>query len=162
MAQSTASMLRFTSELVPGTKAPYDTWTFVLVPERIHRQLGHPRPAVRGTISGEPFRETIHRSDGVLRMLVRSALLDAIGKGHGDRVQVEIELDPESRDVDVSAELLQVLEDDLQLAELYASASPSMRRAWAVYVGEAKREETRVRRAEKARRGVRAKLYPNQ
>jgi uncharacterized protein YdeI (YjbR/CyaY-like superfamily) len=40
--------------------------------------------------------------------------------------------------------------------------SPSLRRAWATYVDEAKRPETRLRRAEKAREGIREKLYPNQ
>lgn len=155
-------MLHFESELVAGDRAPYDTWTFVIVPDDVHEQFGRSKPPVRGTIAGEPFRGTIHRSAGKLRLLVRRELLDRIGASRGDVVPVEIEADPEPRTVEVPPELEAVLGDDMELAELYAKASPSMQRAWATYVDEAKKSDTRVRRAEKARRGLREKLYPNQ
>ena len=155
-------MPRFEAELVPGEKAPYDTWTFVVVPDGVYRELGQVRPAVCGTIGGVAFRETIHRSGGVPRMLVRRELLGRIGASKGDVVEVRLELDREPRTVDVPPELEAVFEEDLHVAELYAKLSPSLRRAWATYVGEAKRLETRLRRAEKAREGIRDRLYPNQ
>ena len=155
-------MLRFESELVPGHKAPYDNWTFVVVPDQVYRELGQARPAVRGTIGGLAFRETIHRSGGVPRMLVRRELLDELGASVGNTVAIQLERDPEPRTVDVPPELDAILQSDRRLAELYADAPPSLRRAWATYVDEAKRSETRLRRAEKAREGIREKLYPNQ
>ena len=155
-------MPHFESELVPGEKAPYDTWTFVIVPDAVHRELGQARPAVRGTIGGVEFRETIHRSGGVPRMLVRRELLGRIGASMGDVVEVQLELDLEPRTVEVPRELEAVLEEDHRLAELYSKMSPSLRRAWASYVDGAKRPETRLRRAAKAREGIRDKLYPNQ
>lgn len=155
-------MHHFETELVHGDKAPYDTWTFVVVPQGVFDALGKAKPPVRGTIDGEAFRETVNRSGGVPRMLVRRELLDAVGAAVGDTVDVRLELDPEPRTFDVPPELEAVLDDDPRLAELYADASPSMRRAWATYVDEAKRPDTRVRRAEKARNGLRDKLYPNQ
>lgn len=155
-------MLRFESKLVPGPKPPYDTWTFVIVPDEIYRKLARARPPVRGTIAGAPFRETIQRSEKVPRMLVRRELLEQINAARGDTVEVHLELDPEPRIVDVPPELQAVFDSDSQLAELYSNLSPSMKRAWASYVDEAKRPETRERRAEKARRGIREKLYPNQ
>ncbi len=155
-------MLRFESELVPGQKAPYDTWTFVVVPDEVYRELGQARPAVCGTIEGVAFRETINRSGGVPRMLVRRELLDRIGASKCDVVEVQLELDLEPRTVEVPPELEAVFEQDRQLAELYSEMSPSLRRAWATYVDEAKRPEARLRRAEKAREGIRDKLYPNQ
>lgn len=155
-------MPRFEAELVPGHEAPYDTWTFVVVPDEIYGELGQARPPVRGTIGGVAFRETIHRSGGVPRLLVRRELLDRIGASLGDVVDVRLELDREPRTVEVPPELEAVFDEDRQLAELYSKLSPSLRRAWATYVGEAKRSETRLRRAEKARAGIREKLYPNQ
>ena len=155
-------MLHFESKLVPGQKAPYDTWMFVIVPDAVYRELGQTRPAVCGTIGGVRFRETIYRSGGVPRMLVRRELLGRIGASKGDVVEVQIELDLEPRTFDVPPELEAVFEEDHQLAELYSEMSPSLRRAWAAYVHEAKRPETRLRRAEKAREGIREKLYPNQ
>jgi uncharacterized protein YdeI (YjbR/CyaY-like superfamily) len=117
---------------------------------------------VCGTIGGVKFRETINRSGGVPRMLVRRELLGRIGASKGDVVEVQIELDLEPRTFDVPPELEAVFEEDPQLAELYSKMSPSLRRAWATYVQEAKRPETRLRRAEKAREGIRDKLYPSQ
>ena len=155
-------MLHFEAELVAGQKAPYDTWTFVVVPDQVFRELGRARPAVRGTIQGVAFRETIHRSGGEPRLLVRRELLERIGASRGDAVEVRLELDPEPRTVDVPPELEAVLREDDRLAELYSKLPPSMRRAWAAYVDDAKRLETRLRRAEKAREGIRDKLYPNQ
>lgn len=155
-------MLHFESEIVPGQKAPYDTWMFVIVPDAVYRELGQARPAVRGTIGGVEFRETINRSGGVPRVLIRRELLGRIGAGKGDVVEVQLELDLEPRTFDVPPELEAVFKEDHRLAELYSKMSPSLRRAWAIYVQEAKRPETRLRRAEKAREGIRDKLYPNQ
>jgi hypothetical protein len=155
-------MHRFEAELVPGQKAPYDTWTFVIVPDGIYRELGRARPPVRGTVGGVTFRGTINRGGGVPRMQVKRELLDRIGASRGDVVEVQIELDHEPRTVDVPPELEAIFEEDHQLAERYSKMSPSLRRAWATYVDEAKRPETRLRRAEKAREGIRDKLYPNQ
>jgi uncharacterized protein YdeI (YjbR/CyaY-like superfamily) len=95
-------------------------------------------------------------------MLVRRELLDRIGTSKGAVVEVQLELDLEPRTFDVPPELEAVFKQDRQLAELYSEMSPSLRRAWATYVDEAKRPETRLRRAEKAREGIREKLYPNQ
>ena len=155
-------MHRFESELVPGAKAPYDTWTFVVVPDAVYRELGKAKPRVRGKIGGVEFRETVNRSGGVPRLLVRRALLEQIGAAKGDVVEVELKLDREPRTFEVPPELDAILQEEASLAELYAKLPPSMRRAWAVYVGEAKRPETRLRRAEKARGGIRERLYPNQ
>ena len=156
------TMQRFEAELVPGAKAPYDTWTFVHVPADVFETFGQARPPVRGTIGGAEFRGTIQRSGGVPRLLVRRELLERIQAQRGDVVEVRLETDPEPRTFEVPAELAAILEQDAELAELYAQRAPSLRRAWATHVGEAKRSETRQRRAEKAPRGIREGLYPNQ
>ena len=155
-------MPRFDAELVSGQKPPYDTWTFVHVPDSVYAEFGQARPPVHGTIGGAKFRGTIHRSDGIPRLVVKRDLLDRIGASKGDMVEVRIELDTKTRDVDVPPELEAVLDDDPKLRELYPNLAPSLRRAWATFVAEAKRPDTRVRRAEKARKGIREKLYPNQ
>jgi hypothetical protein len=70
-----------------------------------YRELGQARPPVCGTIEGVTFRETVSRSEGVPRMLVRRELLDRIGASKGDVVEVELELDREPRTVAVPPEL---------------------------------------------------------
>jgi uncharacterized protein YdeI (YjbR/CyaY-like superfamily) len=78
----------------------------------------------------------------------------------GDRVEVQIELDPEPRPIDVPEELRAVLAAEPDVARFFERLPPSCRRAWAAHVGEAKRAETRVRRARKAPRGIRAREFP--
>ena len=155
-------MHSFEARLVSGTKPPYDTWTFVVVPDDIYHDLGQARPPVRGTIGGISFRETINRSGGVPKLLVRRQLIDQIDASKGDLVEVVLELDSRPRTFEIPQELQLLFDGDPELAALYSRLAPSLRRAWAIYVAEAKRSDTRLRRAERATRGIREKLYPNQ
>jgi hypothetical protein len=155
-------MKRFKAMLVSGNKIPYDSWTFVVVPEAIQSEWNKARCDVKGTINGEPFRGTVSRGEGVHRMPVKKELLEKIGVAKGATVNVAMELDSEPRLVEVPEELQAVFKQDESLAKLFEAMSPSHRRAWASYVAEAKRPETRVRRAQQAPDGIRARVYPNQ
>jgi len=62
--------------------------------------------------------------------------------------------------VRVPNELRAVFEDEPEVAALYNKLPPSHRRAWASYVAEAKRPETRMRRARSAPEGIRARAFP--
>lgn len=155
-------MKRFQAELVAGKKTPYATWTFVVVPDGARSAWKQARVDVRGTINGEPFRGTVAKGEGVQRMPVKQELLRKLGVAKGDVVDVAMELDTEPRDVAVPDELQAVLKQDKSLAKLFDAMSPSHRRAWSTHVGEAKRPETRARRAQAAIDGIRARLFPNQ
>ena len=78
----------------------------------------------------------------------------------GDTVEVALELDLTPRPVLLPVELRAVLKDDPEVTALYEKLPPSMRRAWATYVAEAKRPETRMRRASQAPDGIRARVFP--
>lgn len=58
------------------------------------------------------------------------------------------------------AELQTLLHNDPAVAASYAQLPPSMQRAWAAYIGEAKRPETRARRVSEAPDGIRARAFP--
>jgi hypothetical protein len=150
----------FEATLVPGGKAPYTTWTFLVIPSEIAEAWGPGRHAVRGTLAGIPFRGTVSRGEGVLRMPVPGQLRDQAGVSNGDQVAVSIERDPEPRPVEIPDELRAVLDTDPELAQLFDALPPAHRRAWAGHVGEAKRPETRVRRAARASAGIRARSFP--
>ncbi len=149
-------MERFDTALVAGRKAPYTTWTFIEVPAA--SALGH--GPVRGTLAGTPFRGTASRSDGVLRVPVIRALLEQAGVARGDRVTVTLERDPAPRPVHIPDELQALLDGAPSLAEAFEALPASLRRAWAAHVAEAKRHETRVRRAAKAPGGIRNREFP--
>jgi len=149
-------MPRFSTVLVAGTKAPYTSWTFLDVPAGVKVSPG----PVKGTINGVAFRGTLTRSGGTLRMPVTRALQSAVGVTRGARVTVVLDVDPEPRGVNVPRELRDVLGADRELARQFEAMAPSHRRAWAAYVGDAKRPETRRGRAVKAIEGIRARVFP--
>ena len=89
-----ARMPTFRCELVHGAKTPYDTWTFVIVPDDVRRALGgNARIPVRGTVAGAPIRATISKGEGVHRFAVTRDVQDAAGVDRGppapDRLDLE-------------------------------------------------------------------------
>ena len=151
---------RFRATLVAGKKAPYASWTFLIIPDELASEWGAGQIAVRGTIAGRPFQGTASRGEGVLRVPLARDLRDKLGVRIGDTVEVAIEIDMEPRPVAIPDELRAVFDDDPEVAELYDRLAPSCRRAWATWVADAKRPETRERRAGKAPAGIRSREYP--
>ncbi len=154
-------MHRFRTTLVPGSKAPYDSWTFVVLPSELVASWQGGGPfAVRGTLAGHQFRGTVSRGEGVYRMPVPRALRERAGVACRDVLDVAIEIDPEPRPIELPLELRAVLDGDAEVSRMFEGLPPAHRRAWAAYVGEAKRPETRLRRASKAPAGIRARAFP--
>ena len=153
-------MHRFQTTLVSGRKRPYMSWTFLIIPPELAMNWGPGQKAVRGTISGYAFRGTASRGEGVLRVPIPGDLREKTGLRRGDTVEVALELDADPRPVNVPNELRAVFKDNPEVAALYDKLPPAHRRAWATYVAEAKRPETRMRRASRAPDGIRAREFP--
>lgn len=153
-------MPSFSTVLVSGTKRPYDSWTFVVVPDHVVATLGSKRAQVRGTIKGVSFTGTVSKGEGVYRMPVPRDLQTKAKIACGDKVRVFMEVDPEPRPVDIPQELQEVLAAYPDLSRHFDGLPPAHRRAWAAYVADAKRAETRIRRAAKAPDGIRSKSFP--
>jgi hypothetical protein len=153
-------MHRFRTVLVSGTKRPYRTWTFLVVPPDVAMNWGPGQKAVRGSISGHEFRGIASRGEGALRVPIAREFREMAGLACGDTVDGTLELDVSPRPIQIPVELQVVLKDDSDAAALYEKLPPSLRRAWATYVAEAKRPETRRRRARRAPQGIRARAFP--
>ena len=153
-------MKGFKTTLVSGSKPPYTSWTFLIVPAELAVQWGAGQIAVRGTVSGTTFRGTASRGEGQLRIPISRELRERAGVAVGDTVHVAIELDPNPRPLSVPEELRAVLRHHPEVARLFDQLPPSLRRAWTAYVEEAKRPDTRNRRAHKAPQGIRARKFP--
>jgi hypothetical protein len=153
-------MHRFQTILVSGKERPYTSWTFLIIPADLAINWGPGRKAVRGTISGYAFRGTASRGEGTLRVPVPRDLREKAGLCRGDTVEVALKLDAGPRRIHLPDELRAVFKDDPEVAALYGKLPPSHRRAWATYVAEAKRPETRMRRARRAPDGIRARDFP--
>jgi hypothetical protein len=113
-------------------------------------ELGRARAPVRVTIGGFTFRTTVAVYGGRALIGVNRANREAAGVEAGDRVTVELELDTEAREVEVPPELAAALAAEPELRAFFDGLSFTHRREYAEWIGEAKREETRLRRAAKA------------
>jgi hypothetical protein len=153
-------MKRFRTTLVPGGKPPYASWAFLIIPAELAAKWGSGQVAVRGAVAGTAFRGTASRGEGQLRVPIPRELRERAGISVGDTVDVAIELDTKPRPLSIPDELRAVLSDQPEVGRLYEALPPSLRRSWAAYVGEAKRPDTRIRRARKAPGGIRARQFP--
>lgn len=155
-------MPSYRTRLVAGGRKPYDTWTFAAVPEEVRRALGGAaRIDVRGTVAGVAIRTTISKGEGVFRFPVPREVRAAAEVDFGDVVEVVLEVDTGSREIDVPAELREVLTQE-RLWPRFEELSPSLRRAWAGHVAAAKQPGTRARRAREAPAGIRGRRFPGQ
>jgi antitoxin component of MazEF toxin-antitoxin module len=137
---------------------PIESGTFVVIPAEVVEALrATGRTSVAGTIDGQAFRNQFmpYTFPGVGRqvvMAVNKATREAIGKNAGDTVDFDLERDERSRSagVEIPAELAKALAADLDAKAAFEALAPSHRREYADHVAEAKRSDTRQRRAARA------------
>jgi Bacteriocin-protection, YdeI or OmpD-Associated/Domain of unknown function (DUF1905) len=143
-------MVRFTATLVP-----IEGGTYVDIPaEAVDALHATGRTSVVGTIDGRPFQNQFmpYVFEGVGRkvvMVVNKATRTALGKVAGDTVDFELARDERSRSADVAipSELQAALDADPAASAAWQAIAPSLRRQHAEFVAEAKRPDTRARRA---------------
>lgn len=154
--------MRFRSQVVHGTKRPYTSWTFLIVPEAVVESVGRKRFDVRGELAGVEFTGTVAKGEGVYRVPIPKDVLERAGVAPGSSVQVGLEVDPSARVVEVPEELAAVLASQPALGRAFGALPPSLQRAWSTHVAEARQPATRVRRAARAAEGIRGRRYPNE
>jgi hypothetical protein len=131
----------------------------VVVPLDVRALWGEARPPVRGTVNGVPFRSRLAVYGGETVLGLTNAFRASAGIVAGDQVEVVIERDDEPRQVEVPPALEARLEADEVAKQAFEKLSFTHRREYAGWIAEAKKDETRERRADKAiemlREGVR-------
>jgi hypothetical protein len=125
------------------------------VPLDVPAVLGQARAPVRGTVNGYPFRSRIAKYGETYYLGFNREQRDAAGIGDGDTLRIELERDEEPREVDVPVDLTAELAA-AGLGPSFDALSFTHRKEYARWVAEAKREETRRRRVEKAVEMLRA------
>ena len=130
------------------------TATFFAVPLDVRAVFGRARLPVRVTIGGHTYRSTIAvYGDRYFLPLNRA---NRSGRRRGRHVEVEVEADDDLRTVDVPAELQEALEADANARTAFDALSFTHRREYVEWVAEAKRDDTKLRRAAKAVGDLRA------
>jgi hypothetical protein len=111
---------------------------------------GAKRFPVVATVNGYSWRTSVARMRGEFLVGLSRAVRDAAGVEAGDTVEAVLELDDAPREVDVPEALANALARDIAAATAYEALAYTHRKEYARWVAEAKREETRERRVQRA------------
>jgi hypothetical protein len=139
--------MRFRTKILQGGK----TATGIEVPPKVVTALGSSkRPAVKVTIKGYTYRSTVATMDGKFMVGVSATVREAAGVAGGDTVDVDIELDTAPREVTVPDDFAKALKKEPAARKLFDGLSYSRKLALVGPINDAKTDETRQRRFDKA------------
>ena len=123
--------------------------TGITIPFDVEKVFGAKRVPVKVRINDAEYRSTIFRMGGKYMMAVPKHFRDAAGVKAGEMITVEMQRDTEKRTVEVPKDLAGALKK-ANLQEAFSKLSYTHQKEHVNAINEAKREETRVRRIEKA------------
>lgn len=127
------------------------TATGINIPEEIIKKLSAgKKPAVKVTINGFTYRSTVAVMGGVYMVGVNAENREGAKVKGGDKIEVTIQLDTEERVVEVPSELQKALNKDSAMKKLYESLSYSKKKLLVQPIKDAKTEQTKQARIEKA------------
>ena len=118
-------------------------------PDVIEALGGGGRIPVQATFDGIQYRGSVVRMGGDSVLGVLKEIREMLGKTHGAEVEVTIERAEAEREVEIPIELAKLLDANPAARKAFDALSYSHRREHALHVAEAKKPETRERRARK-------------
>ncbi len=117
---------------------------------------GAKRFPVVATVNGYTWRTSVARMKGEFLVGLSREVRQGAGVEAGDEVEVALELDEAPREVEVPEALAAALAADPEASATYERMAFTHRKEYARWVTEAKRDETRERRAQQAVEMIRA------
>ena len=147
MATSSNAEATFKTILLQAGK----TATGIKIPPGIIEKLGAgKKPPVKVTINGFTYRSTVAVMGGAFMVGVNAENRIGAKVNGGDKIEVTIELDTEERVVAVPADFQKILNKNSEAKKKFATLSYSKQKELVVPIADAKTEETKQRRIEKA------------
>lgn len=133
--------------------------TYVLFPYETEQEFGiKGKVPIKATFDGVPFTGSLMKYGFSQHMLhVPKAIREGLGKNVGDALDVTLWRDHEQRVLEVPTELTQVMKKE-GLLPFFDSLSYTHRKEYCRWISEAKKEETRTKRLEKAVKMMQAKV----
>ena len=136
----------FIAELQPGE----GSGVYITFPYDVKKEFGKGRVPVSCTIDGESYRGTMVKYRTPFHIIiVLKSIREKIKKGAGDKVKVWLVEDTKERTVDIPDDFKKLLKKN-KIEARFNTMSYSHRKEWTVWINDAKKEETRFRRMEKA------------
>lgn len=112
---------------------------------------------VKATFNGEPYRGSIANMGKKSHILiVVKAIRQKIEKEVGDIISVSVEKDTEKREVEVPAELQELLKNNPASKSFFDSLSYTNRKEYAQWIASAKKQETKQKRLKETVRRLNA------
>jgi uncharacterized protein YdeI (YjbR/CyaY-like superfamily) len=108
------------------------------------------------TVNGYTWRTSVARMGGEFLPGLNKEVRRGAGVEAGDEVSVAVELDTAPREVEVPEALAAALAADPQARASFEHMAFTHRKEYARWIGEAKQEETRQRRVQRALEMIRA------
>jgi hypothetical protein len=127
------------------------TATGIKVPSEIVESFNAgKKPPVKITINGYTYRSTIAVMGGAFMVGISAENRKGAKVNGGDTIEVKIELDTEVRVVEVPEEFQKALNKNATAKKNFEQLSNSKKKWLTLPISDAKTEETKVRRIEKA------------
>ena len=124
---------------------------YVEVPFDVESAFGSKRPRVKAMIEGVPYRGILTRMGTECHLLVvLKEIREQVGKTFGDEVTITVEPDTEPRVIEMPVGLKKAFKMEKEAKAFFDKLSYTHQREYAMWINEAKREETRVNRIAKA------------
>jgi hypothetical protein len=125
--------------------------TGINVPDEVVEKLGAgKKPPVIVTVNDYTYRNTIAVMGGKFMIGVSADIRSKTGFKGGDKVKVTLERDTKPREVEVPADFQRLLDKNSKARQFFETLSYSNKQRYVLPLGQAKTEETRQRRMEKA------------
>ena len=125
--------------------------TGINVPNEVVEKLeAGKKPPVIVTVNDYTYRNTIAVMGGKFMIGVSADIRSKTGIKGGDKVKVTLELDTKPREVEVPADFQRLLDKNSKARQFFETLSYSNKQRYVLPLGQAKTEETRQRRMEKA------------
>lgn len=125
--------------------------TGIEIPEEAVASLGRGRRVkVVATVNGYEYRTSVAPYRGRMLMPFSSEHRAATGLRGGETIEVELVVDDAPREVAVPADLAEALAGELEARTYFDGLSYTHRRAYVLWIEDAKKPETRTARVAKA------------
>ena len=126
------------------------TATAFEVPLNLRELFGSAHPPIKVTINSHTYRATPAVYGGRYYVSLSKSNRDAAHVAAGQPIKVTIQEDSDPRKIEAPPDLAAALDDDDEARDFWDRLSYSHRREYVDWVEEAKRDETRKKRVEKA------------
>ena len=126
------------------------------IPERVSRVFQRKGYIpVRGRLNKDPFKGTlVPVGDGNYRLYINGRMRTQAGVDVGDRIKIELELDPQKRTIPMPRAFEQALEQDPGARSSFARLTPSRRKDILLYMNALKRPETLQKVIDRVMKGL--------